>query len=83
MRDTHPDIERVHIEMLRQAGATRRSQIRSDLTCAAMRRAKAGIARAHPEMKQQELDLLFVRVHYGRDLADRVQLFLDARAAEA
>ncbi len=79
--DTHPEVHRVHIEMLREAGPTRRSQIASELTHRALRQARQGIANAHPELSQREQDLLFARVHYGPELADRLRDFLKRRAA--
>jgi hypothetical protein len=36
-----------------------------------------------PELSQVELDLLFVELHYGKDLADRVRADLKRRKEES
>ncbi len=60
----------------------RRATIASDLTNAALRRAWRGIADAHPEMSEWERKLLFVEVHYGRELADRVRAWMRTRNSD-
>lgn len=83
MNDTHPLVHRKHVELLREAGSRRRSALASSLTRQVISRARRGIALAHPEMTQIERDLLFVKVHYGRDLADRLRCYLDSRSGQA
>jgi hypothetical protein len=77
--DTHPDAERVQIELLRKAGPRRRSIIASRLTNQSRWRARRGILRAHPDLNEADRRLLFIEVHYGRDLADRVRQALSRR----
>lgn len=82
MDDTHPKIRRIHAEMLREAGSQRRLTMACDLTQQVLIRARCGIKRAHPEMSKRERDLLFIRVNYGRDLADRVRQCLEERRSD-
>src|SRR5579884_2611729 len=78
-RDTHPEIERVQIELLRQATPERRLALGLSLSEEAMQIARQAIARAHPLASEQEQGLLFVEVTYGKDLADRVRHYLAGR----
>jgi hypothetical protein len=49
------------------------------LSACVVRLARAGIRRANPDLTERELQLLFVEVHYGRELAERLREFLDQR----
>jgi hypothetical protein len=40
---------------------------------------RRAIARANPGLDEQELDLLFIRLHYGAPLAQKVGEFLRKR----
>jgi len=77
MNDTHPDAERVQIELLRQAGPERRVAMACALTDQVMAMSKAAISRAHPGLSKIEQDLLFIDVHYGRAVADWVQAIME------
>ena len=78
-RDTHPEIERIQIELLRKAGTQRRLQLGLKLSGEALVIAQKGIRRAHPEVSELEAKLIFVEVTYGKDLADRVRAYLAKR----
>jgi hypothetical protein len=78
-RDTHPEIERVQIQLLRQATPQRRLASGLSLSEEAMQIARQAITRAHPLASEQEQGLLFVEVTYGKDLADRVRHYLAGR----
>lgn len=80
MQDTHPDVERLRIDLLRRAGSGRRATLASNLTNSALGRARRGIALANPGLSELERKLLFVEVHYGRGLARRVRDWLQARS---
>jgi hypothetical protein len=70
------------MDILRRAGSLRRATIASDLTNSALARARGGIERAHPEMSDLDRKLLFVEVHYGRALADRLREWLQSRGRD-
>jgi hypothetical protein len=78
--DTSPEAEKVQIELLRQATNAQRLAMALSLTDLAIRLARRAIARANPGLSQQELDLIYLDVHYGRELADRVRDYLKDRA---
>ena len=69
MKDTHPEAERVQIELFRQAGPERRVRMAMALTDQVIRAARAGIARANPQLSRLEQQLLLAEVCYGREIA--------------
>ena len=79
--DTHLDAERVQIELLRQATIAQHFHLVRSLTATTRRRAWRAIREANPEASDQEVDLLFVSVHDGQDLADRRRADLAQRSS--
>lgn len=77
--DTHPKAEQVQIALIRQASVAQRIARMRSLTSSLMRLSKRAIRRANPELSPDELDVLFVRYHYGEDLAIRFQQYLHQR----
>jgi len=74
--DTHPGAEKALIELLRKKNpAEKLNQVRS-FSRMAIWLSRRAIARANPELGEQELDLLFIRLHYGEPLARRVEEYL-------
>ena len=80
--DAHPEAERVQIELLRKATTAQRFALARSLTATTIGLARRAIARANPDLSRQEVDLKFVELHYGRDLASRVRRYLEERAAD-
>lgn len=78
-RDTHPEAERVQIELLRKAGPARRLELGLSFSQDALQLARAGIKRVHPSASEEEISLIFIEVTYGKDLANRVRAYLAAR----
>lgn len=77
--DTDSAVERAHIELLRQAGPEKRLQMALVMTSRTIAAARAGLERANPALSARERDLLWVRMNYGAELADRLRMFLAAR----
>jgi hypothetical protein len=76
--DTSAAAERRLIALLREATPAQRYRLAAQLSSATRSMARRAIARAHPELDERECDLLFLRVHYGAALADRVRAWLAA-----
>lgn len=75
--DTNPKTEAVLISLLQKATpAQKMSQVRS-LTQTVIHLSKRAIARANKDIDAQEVDLRFVELHYGKELADRVRAYLE------
>lgn len=83
MNDTHPDAERVQLELLRNAGPRRRAIIASQLSNQSKWRSRQAIARAHPTLSERARALLFIELSYGRELADRVRQAWMARVDDS
>jgi hypothetical protein len=77
--DTTADAERVQIGLLQAASVPRRLHLALSLTATVIGAARRALERTHPDLSARELDLLFVNVHYGRDLADAVRRDLERR----
>jgi len=78
--DTSPEAEQVQIELLRRATNAERLGLALSMTDLAIGLARRAIARANPGLSQQELDLIYLEVHYGRELARRVRDYLKERS---
>ncbi len=77
--DTHPKVEQIQINLIRQASVAQRISKMRSLTSSLMRLSKRAIRRANPGLSPDELDVLFVRYHYGENLAIRFQRYLHQR----
>ncbi|MBA2287591.1 MAG: hypothetical protein H0W02_19115 [Ktedonobacteraceae bacterium] len=78
-QDTHPEAERVQIELLSKATTERRLELGLCLSQEAMAIARHAIAEANPLASEEDQALLFVEVTYGKNLADRVRAYLAGR----
>lgn len=67
--DTTPEAERVQIDLLRAAPVSRRLHLAWSLSATVIGAARRALARANPQASQAELDVRFVEIHYGPDLA--------------
>jgi hypothetical protein len=66
--DTHPDAERVQIELLRRATFTQRFQLALSLSDTAIHLARQAIRQAHPDFDDEAVGPEFVALHYGEAL---------------
>ena len=73
LSDTHPDAERVQIELLRKATIAQRVRLTRSLSSMAMQLAWRAIEEANPGASEHEIALIFVAVHHGQDLANRLR----------
>jgi hypothetical protein len=78
--DTTPEAERVQVDLLRAAPVARRLHLALRLTATVVGAARRAIARAHPEATRRELDLRFVELHYGADVAAGLRADLNRRS---
>jgi hypothetical protein len=77
--DTDPETERVHFDLLRKAGPTRRVQMAMGLSAQIPSMARRSVQRDAPHASKTELDILFVERVYGRELAADLRRHLSAR----
>ncbi|HKP53862.1 MAG TPA: hypothetical protein VJ183_14570 [Chloroflexia bacterium] len=71
--DTHPDAERVQIELLRKATVAQRFGLVRSLTKTTRQLAWRAIQRAYPDASDEEVALLFAAHAYGQELAERLR----------
>lgn len=79
--DTALDAERVQIALLREAPVARRFHLALALSATIIGVARRALARAQPHASPRELDLRFVELHYGSDVAGGLEAELDRRDA--
>jgi hypothetical protein len=74
--DTHPEVEKFQIYLLRRANIAERISITRSLSQTVIQLSRRAISRANPELNDKELNLLFIAYHYGDNLADRLDKYL-------
>ena len=77
--DTTPDAERVQVDLLRAATAGRRLHVAVALTATVIALARRALERSRPGVSTRERDLLFVELHYGREIAEGLRADLARR----
>jgi hypothetical protein len=79
LSDTHPDAERVLIDLLRQmTGAQKIAKLRSQ-TAFVIRLSRQAIARANPHLDERGVNLLWVEYTYGKELGTELRRYLESR----
>jgi hypothetical protein len=78
--DTSADADRVQAALLREASVARRLALFWSLSASTISAARSGVARSLPGASRSEIDLRFVELHYGKELASAVRDDLARRA---
>ncbi|MHC4470634.1 MAG: hypothetical protein ACYTDY_03115 [Planctomycetota bacterium] len=78
-RDTRPDAEAVQISLLRQTSPARKMRLVRSLTATVVGWSRRAIRRADPEADEREVELRFLALHYGENLAAAVRRHLEER----
>ena len=76
LTDTHPDAEKVQIELLRKKTVSERFALVRSLTAFTIDLSRRAIARANPDLSPDELRIKYIELFYGKDLAQRVRDYL-------
>jgi hypothetical protein len=77
--DTHPAAEKVQIDLLRKATPARRFAIARALTERVITLSRRAIRALHPGASEEEVNLVFVELNYGKELADSLRAYLAVR----
>lgn len=80
--DTNPEIERVQYEILRKLGPAQRVRLMRSLSQEVMQMSWRAIQRASPDASDEEIDLLFVAMAYGDELAGKLRANLAERKTQ-
>ena len=75
--DTSPKIKEIQISLIRKAGVAERTTRMRSLSQTVVNLSRRAIARTHPGYNQREIDLIFVSLHYGDEIAHRLKSYLD------
>lgn len=80
--DTHPKTEKVLISLIRQKSiANKISQIFS-LSQTTIELSKRAILRKNNTLNKNQINILFIKYHYGKDIAKRVAEYLNQKIHE-
>lgn len=74
--DTDPEVEKRRTALIRRATVAERISTVRSLSATTARLSRRAIARANPNMDEREQAVLFVSLHYGRDLATLLRTYL-------
>lgn len=77
--DTSVEAERVQIDLIRAVPVSQRLRMSWSLSATVIDLARRALAQAQPDASQEELDLRFVELHYGADLASLLRADLVRR----
>jgi hypothetical protein len=79
--DTTPDAERVQVDLLRAAPVARRLHLALQLSATVIGAARRALARSQPHASRRELDVRFVELHYGTDVAAGLRAEFERRSS--
>jgi hypothetical protein len=71
--DRSREAERVQAKLLGRATASERTALALSWSQTMLELARNGLRRAHPELGEDELKVLFIEIHHGRQLAEGVR----------
>ncbi|MFQ5709286.1 MAG: hypothetical protein ACE5HO_17655 [bacterium] len=69
--DTQPQAEKLQISLIRQASLAKRISLVRSLSNTTLQLSRRALAAANPDLNQKELQILFVELNYGVELANR------------
>jgi hypothetical protein len=79
LSDTHPDAERVQIQLLRDMTGEQRLNRSLDLTATLVSASRDYLTAQHPDWSEDEVKVKSVEIYYGKPLADGVRQRLLAK----
>jgi len=75
--DTNPEVEKILISLIRKTSIQEKFKQTFSFSSSIINLSRRAISRANPGLSEEEKNLLFVRYHYGDELAERVGLFIN------
>ncbi len=72
MNDTSPEAERMQVELLRRATPAQRANMALGLSHQAIALSQRAIRRANPDVPEREIERIFVTLHYGEDIYNKL-----------
>ena len=71
--DTHPEVERVQLELLRRAGADRRAAMACGLSSSTRAMSLGNLERLHPELTPRQRLVRLAEALYGEELVAKAR----------
>jgi hypothetical protein len=75
--DTCAEAERVLISLIRKESTSKKLSRILSLSQTIIQLSKRAITRTNRDLDVDQINLLFINYHYGRDLAEQVKKYLD------
>ena len=75
--DTNPKTERTLISLIRNQTPSKKLSHVLSLSQTTMQLSKRAIARANKQLDIDQINFLFIKYHYGKDLAEQVKKYID------
>ena len=79
--DTHPEVEKIQILLIRKASVAKRISRMRSLSQTVIYLSRRAILRVNPELSGKELKCKLIAHHYGNDLADRFHNYLNHKTS--
>ena len=80
--DTHPRIEKVLISLIKQKCIANKIDQIFSLSQTTIELSKRAILRKNNTLNKNQINLLFIKYHYGNDIAKRVAEYLNQKRHE-
>ena len=78
--DTHPKAEKVLIDLLRKKTVAQKFAMMRSLSETAIYLSKRAIARANPGLDDDHVNLIFIELQCGRELAERWKKYIEQKS---
>lgn len=76
VQDTSPEVEKIQIDLLRQAGQARRTHLMLSLSQSMLSLSWRNLRKSHPHLSEHDQKIKFVELLYGLSLANAFEKFL-------
>ncbi len=77
--DTALEVEKVQIELIRKASIAKRISTVRSLSQTTRFLSRRSIQRANPSFNEREVDIAFVGLHYGEELAENLRVYMESK----
>lgn len=82
LNDTDPEAEAIQQELLRRMSFSEKFDLVQSLTATAVALCRQGIRERHPEYDERDIDIHFVEMTYGRELAEGLRRRLEGNQTQ-
>jgi hypothetical protein len=79
LKDTSPEVEKLFISLLRNISTHNKLWRTLSFSSSIINLSKRAISRTNPLLSEKEKGILFVKFHYGDELADKLRKYLEKR----